>query len=108
MTILRGWFAITLWKRVVAGLVLGALLGMFWPDAAPAVKIVGDLFVRLIKMLVVPVVLITIAAGIAGLGDPRRLGPIGGRTIGQRQAVRVEHAGFRAEVIEQPFGFERE
>ncbi|MCC2978536.1 dicarboxylate/amino acid:cation symporter [Sphingomonas sp. IC4-52] len=82
MTILRGWFAITLWKRVVAGLVLGALLGLIWPDAAPAVKIVGDLFVRLIKMLVVPVVLITIAAGIAGLGDPRRLGPIGGRTIG--------------------------
>ena len=82
MTILRGWFAITLWKRVVAGLVLGALLGALWPEAAPAVKIVGDLFVRLIKMLVVPVVLITIAAGIAGLGDPRRLGPIGGRTIG--------------------------
>nr|WP_269142250.1 dicarboxylate/amino acid:cation symporter [Sphingomonas sp. IC-11] len=79
---MRGWFAITLWKRVVAGLVLGALLGLLWPDAAPAVKIVGDLFVRLIKMLVVPVVLITIAAGIAGLGDPRRLGPIGGRTIG--------------------------
>lgn len=82
MTILRGWFAIALWKRVVAGLALGALLGAFWPEAAPAVKIVGDLFVRLIKMLVVPVVLITIAAGIAGLGDPRRLGPIGGRTIG--------------------------
>lgn len=82
VTILRGWFAITLWKRVVAGLVLGALLGALWPEAAPSVKIVGDLFVRLIKMLVVPVVLITIAAGIAGLGDPRRLGPIGGRTIG--------------------------
>ena len=82
MTILRGWFAITLWKRVVGGLVLGALLGALWPEAAPAVKIIGDLFVRLIKMLVVPVVLITIAAGIAGLGDPRRLGPIGGRTIG--------------------------
>ena len=61
---------------------LGALLGALWPEAAPSVKIIGDLFVRLIKMLVVPVVLITIAAGIAGLGDPRRLGPIGGRTIG--------------------------
>lgn len=82
MTILRGWFAITLWKRVLAGLVLGVLLGALWPEAAPAVKIIGDLFVRLIKMLVVPVVLITIAGGIAGLGDPRRLGPIGGRTIG--------------------------
>ncbi len=76
------WFAVPLWKRVVGGLVLGVLLGLFWPEAAPAVKIVGDLFVRLIKMLVVPVVLVTIAAGIASLGDPRRLGPIGGRTVG--------------------------
>ena len=76
------WFAIPLWKRVVAGLVLGVALGALWPEAAPAVKIVGDLFVRLIKMLVVPVVLVTIAAGIAALGDPRRLGPIGGRTVG--------------------------
>ena len=76
------WFAVPLWKRVVGGLVLGVLLGLFWPEAAPAVKIVGDLFVRLIKMLVVPVVLVTIAAGIAALGDPRRLGPIGGRTVG--------------------------
>lgn len=61
---------------------LGVLLGALWPEAAPSVKIVGDLFVRLIKMLVVPVVLVTIAAGIAALGDPRRLGPIGGRTVG--------------------------
>jgi Na+/H+-dicarboxylate symporter len=76
------WFAIPLWQRVLGGLVLGVLLGAVWPEAAPAVKIVGDLFVRLIKMLVVPVVLVTIAAGIAALGDPRRLGPIGGRTVG--------------------------
>lgn len=78
---IRAWFAITLWKRVVAGLVLGALLGALWPEGAAGVRIVGDLFVRLIKMLVVPVVLVTIAAGIASLGDPRRLGPIGGRTV---------------------------
>ncbi|KQT34611.1 sodium:dicarboxylate symporter [Sphingomonas sp. Leaf412] len=79
---MTAWFAIPLWKRVLAGLVLGVALGALWPDAAPHVKIVGDLFVRLIKMLVVPVVLVTIAAGIASLGDPRRLGPIGGRTVG--------------------------
>ena len=82
MNLVRGWFAVPLWKRVVAGLVLGALLGALSPEGAAAIKLVGDLFVRLIKMLVVPVVLITIAAGIAALGDPRRLGPIGGRTLG--------------------------
>jgi Na+/H+-dicarboxylate symporter len=82
MRLLRGWFAIPLWKRVVAGLVVGILLGAFWPAGAASISLLGELFVRLIRMLVVPVVLITIAAGIAALGDPRRLGPIGGRTVG--------------------------
>lgn len=82
MRLIRGWFAIPLWKRVVGGLLLGVAIGLFWPEAAGAIRLVGELFVRLIKMLVVPVVLITIAAGIATLGDPRRLGPIGGRTVG--------------------------
>ncbi|PCG13685.1 MULTISPECIES: dicarboxylate/amino acid:cation symporter [Sphingomonas] len=79
---MRRWFAIPLWQRVVGGLLVGILIGTLWPEGAAAIRLVGDLFVRLIKMLVVPVVLITIAAGIAGLGDPRRLGPIGGRTVG--------------------------
>ena len=69
------WFAIPLWKRVIGGLMLGVLLGALWPEAAPSVKIVGDLFVRLIKMLVVPVVLVTIAAGIAALVCALVLGP---------------------------------
>ncbi len=78
---MRRWFAIPLWKRVVGALLLGIAIGLLWPEGAAAIKIIGDLFVRLIKMLVVPVVLITIAAGIASLGDPRRLGGIGGRTV---------------------------
>ncbi len=82
MRLIRGWFAIPLWQRVVGGLILGVALGLLWPEAAGAIRLVGDLFVRLIKMLVVPVVLVTIAAGIATLGDPRRLGSIGLRTVG--------------------------
>ncbi|MCP8892509.1 dicarboxylate/amino acid:cation symporter [Sphingomonas faeni] len=81
MRLLGAWFAIPLWQRVVGGLVLGVALGVLWPEGAASIKLVGDLFVRLIKMLVVPVVLVTIAAGIASLGDPRRLGSIGGRTV---------------------------
>jgi Na+/H+-dicarboxylate symporter len=41
----------------------------------------GDLFVRAIRMLVAPIVLITIAAGITSLADPKRLGSLGGRTV---------------------------
>jgi len=82
LRLIRGWFAIPLWQRVVSGLILGVALGLLWPEAAGAIRLIGDLFVRLIKMLVVPVVLVTIAAGIATLGDPRRLGSIGLRTVG--------------------------
>ena len=81
MTLLRGWLAVALWKRVLGALALGLVVGAFWPQAAPAVQFLGDLFVRAIRMLVVPIVLVTIAAGITSLGDPKRIGGIGGRTI---------------------------
>ena len=78
----RGWFAIALWKRVMAGLALGVLVGLAWPAQAPHVAFLGDVFVRLIKMLVAPIVFVTITAGVTALGDPRRLGSLGGRTVG--------------------------
>ncbi len=79
--IVATFFRITLWKRVLAGLVLGVALGLLWPTAAPPIAFLGDIFVRLIRMLVVPIVLVTIAAGITSLADPKRLGSLGGRTI---------------------------
>jgi Na+/H+-dicarboxylate symporter len=82
MKMLRGWFAIPLWKRVLAALALGLALGAFWPGAAPYFQFLGDLFVRAIRMLVVPIVLVTIASGITALGDPRRIGSLGARAVG--------------------------
>jgi Na+/H+-dicarboxylate symporter len=82
MRLVRGWFAIPLWKRVLGALALGLLLAVIWPEAAPAVQFMGDLFVRAIRMLVVPIVLVTIASGITALGDPKRIGGLGGRTVG--------------------------
>ena len=81
MSLVRRWFAIPLWKRVIGGLVLGLVFAFLWPDATPAIAFLGDLFVRAIRMLVAPIVLVTIAAGITSLGDPKRLGSLGGRTI---------------------------
>lgn len=70
-----------LWKRVLIGLALGLALGAIWPAAAPWVAFMGELFVRAIRMLVAPIVLVTIAAGITALADPRQLGGIGIRAI---------------------------
>ncbi len=75
------WFAIPLWKRVLGGLALGLVFALVWPEGTPYVAFMGDLFVRAIRMLVAPIVLVTIAAGITSLADPKRLGRLGGRTI---------------------------
>ncbi|AJP73055.1 dicarboxylate/amino acid:cation symporter [Sphingomonas hengshuiensis] len=79
---LKRWFATPLWKRVLGALALGLVFALVWPSATPAVQFMGDLFVRAIRMLVAPIVLVTIAAGITSLADPKRLGGLGGRTVG--------------------------
>ncbi len=78
---IRRWFIIPLWLRVLGGLLVGVLTGLFWPAAIPWIGAVGELFVRLIRMLVVPIVFVSIASGVTALADPRRLGSVGGRTV---------------------------
>ncbi|OYW94682.1 MAG: hypothetical protein B7Z13_04005, partial [Caulobacterales bacterium 32-67-6] len=77
----RWWFDVVLWKRILLALVLGVIAGLLLGEQANAIKWIGDLFVRLIRMIVVPLVFVSIVAGVAGMGDPRRLGSIGGKTI---------------------------
>lgn len=76
------WFGVALWKRILAALILGAATGLLWGEGATAIGWIGEIFVRLIRMLVVPLVFLTIASGVAALGDPRRLGRIGAKTLG--------------------------
>ena len=71
------WFEIKLWKRIFLALVLGAIVGFFWGDGAESIRWIGDVFVKLIKMLVVPLVFLTLVSGIVAMGDPKRLGSIG-------------------------------
>ncbi|MGV9006335.1 MAG: dicarboxylate/amino acid:cation symporter [Brevundimonas sp.] len=78
----RLWFATALWKRILLGLVLGVVAGLILQDRAADIKWMGDAFIRLIRMLVVPLVFITIVAGVAAMAEPRRLGAIGIKTIG--------------------------
>ena len=83
----RYWFGITLWKRILSALVLGAVVGLVWGEEATSIRWMGDLFVRLIRMLVAPLVFIIIASGVAALGDTRRLGSLGWKTIGMYVAT---------------------
>lgn len=76
------WFGTALWKRILLGLVLGVIAGLVLQERAVDIKWLGDAFVRLIRMLVVPLVFVTIVAGVAAMAEPRRLGAVGLKTIG--------------------------
>ena len=76
------WFGTALWKRILLGLVLGVAAGLLLQERAGDIKWMGDAFVRLIRMLVIPLVFVTIVAGVAAMAEPRRLGAIGIKTIG--------------------------
>jgi Na+/H+-dicarboxylate symporter len=71
---------VILWG-IVAGILLGALLGTLAPGAGVAVAFVGDLFLQMLKLLVVPLVVTSMIAGISGLGDVRHVGRTGLRTL---------------------------
>lgn len=75
------WFGVALWKRILGALLLGTAAGLLWGEGATSIGWIGELFVRLIRMLVVPLVFLTIASGVAALADPKRLGSIGVKTL---------------------------
>ncbi|MEM9421250.1 MAG: dicarboxylate/amino acid:cation symporter [Pseudomonadota bacterium] len=70
-----------LWVRVMIALIAGAVVGYFFGDAAATAKPIGDGFIKLIRMLIVPLVFTTIVAGVISMGDPKRIGSLGAKTI---------------------------
>ena len=78
---MKTWFAIPLWQRVIAALVLGVIVGFLWGPGAESIKIIGDIFIAFIKMLVVPLIFFSLVAGVAAIGDLRKLGAVGWRAM---------------------------
>lgn len=71
----------SLWGQVLIGVAVGILLGYVRPHAAIAMKPLGDAFIRLITMVITLVVFCTIVTGIAGMGDMKKVGRVGGKAL---------------------------
>ena len=71
----------SLFVQVVAGLVLGIVLGVFAPDFAIGLKFFSDAFLKLISMIVAPIVFCVVVHGIAGAGDLKKVGRVGGKAL---------------------------
>ncbi|OJU16719.1 MULTISPECIES: dicarboxylate/amino acid:cation symporter [unclassified Sphingomonas] len=76
----RRWYA-HLYLQVLVAIAAGVTLGHFWPETGAAMKPLGDGFIKLVKMIIAPVIFLTIVTGIAGMRDLRAVGRVAGRAF---------------------------
>ncbi len=76
----RGLFG-SLYLQVLAAILVGVLLGYFFPQAGTAMEPLGVGFVKLIKMMIAPIIFCTVVLGIAGMEDMKKVGKTGGLAL---------------------------
>jgi aerobic C4-dicarboxylate transport protein len=71
-----------LYVQVLAAIVLGALVGHLWPATGEALKPLGDGFIKLVKMVIAPVIFLTLVSGIAGMRELGAVGRVAAKAFG--------------------------
>jgi len=69
------------WQKVFLGLLLGIAVGLLWGESAAALKPLGEIFIRLIKMIIAPLIFCSIVCGITQLTSAKHLGRLGIRSV---------------------------
>ncbi|WP_139891102.1 dicarboxylate/amino acid:cation symporter [Bacillus sp. D386] len=67
--------------QVVTGIILGIMVGAIFPEFGASLKILADLFIKLIKMLIAPIIFLTVIIGIGSMGNLKKIGKIGGKAL---------------------------
>lgn len=70
-----------LYVQVLVAITAGIILGHFYPDIGASLKPLGDAFIRLVKMIIAPVIFLTVATGIAGMTDLKKVGRVAGKAM---------------------------
>ena len=70
-----------LYVQVLIGIAAGIVAGYYFPGFAPAAKLISETFINMIRMVIAPIIFFTIVLGIAGAGDLKKAGRIGGKAI---------------------------
>jgi aerobic C4-dicarboxylate transport protein len=70
-----------LYVQVIIGIILGCLTGYFFPGFSDTARLISEAFISLIKMLIAPIIFVTVVLGIAGVGNIKKVGRVGGSAI---------------------------
>ncbi len=71
----RSWYK-HLSVQILLAMILGVMVGHVWPERADALKPLGDLFIKLVRMLVAPIIFCTVVHGIASVGEAKKVGRV--------------------------------
>ena len=67
--------------QVLLAIVVGVVVGLVWPNVGKEMKPLGDTFINAVKMVIAPIIFLTIALGIAKMGDMKKVGKVGGKAL---------------------------
>lgn len=70
-----------LYVQVLIAIVIGVLIGYFFPSCAVQLKPLGDGFIKLVKMMIAPVIFCTIVSGVSGMQDTKKVGRVGAKAL---------------------------
>ncbi|MDX3901010.1 MAG: dicarboxylate/amino acid:cation symporter [Sphingobium sp.] len=71
-----------LYVQVLVAIALGVVIGHFWPETATSLKPLGDAFIKLVKMIIAPVIFLTLVTGIAGMKELGSIGRVAAKAFG--------------------------
>lgn len=91
---MKAWKNFALWKKILIGVVIGLIVGFVSPKAAEFISPLGDIFMRMLKMLIVPLVFFSITSGVCKMGDVKQL-----RTVGMRYVLWIAVSAVIASIF---------
>jgi aerobic C4-dicarboxylate transport protein len=103
----KPWYTV-LYIQVLIAIALGVAVGHFYPQTGNALKPLGDAFINLIKMMIAPVIFCTVVHGISSMGDLKKIGRVGIKTLFYFEAVSTLALGIgllMGEVLQPGAGF---
>jgi aerobic C4-dicarboxylate transport protein len=76
----KTWYRL-LYVQVIVAIVIGVVLGHFWPEQSQSLKLLGDGFIALVKMIIAPVIFITVSTGLASMNNLNAVGRVTGKAM---------------------------
>ena len=77
----RPKFYHSLYFQVIVAIIIGIILGNFFPHFGESLKPLGEAFIKLVKMIIAPVIFLTVVTGIAGMNDMKSVGRVAGKAM---------------------------